>query len=174
MLKVRLSPYNPDWVNEYKKECKRLSELFGDLVIQFEHFGSTSIVNMKAKPVIDMLIIVKNIDKVDQLNPYIRELGYDIAGEWGIEGRRLLRKGGEDRTHHIHIYQEGNGEIDRHLIFRDYLRIHTKEAVKYSQFKEQLAMKYQDTNEYSKAKRSYVSELEQRALEWYKKEKGHL
>ncbi|WP_188736071.1 GrpB family protein [Oceanobacillus neutriphilus] len=172
-MKVRLSPYNPEWINEYKKECKRLKELFGELVIQFEHFGSTSIVNMKAKSVIDMMVIVKNIDKVDQFNSQLRKLGYDIAGEWGIEGRRLLRKGGEDRTHHIHIYQEGNREIDRHLIFRDYLRIHKDEAIKYSTYKEQLAMKYHDTKEYSKAKRSYVSELEQKALEWHKKEKEY-
>nr|WP_077601996.1 GrpB family protein [Oceanobacillus sojae] len=171
-MKVRLSLYNSEWVSEYNKECKRLNELFGDLVIQFEHFGSTSIVNMKAKPVIDMMVIVKDIDKVDQFNPRLKELGYDPAGEWGIEGRRLLRKGGEDRTHHIHIYQEGNREIDRHLILRNYLRIHTEEAMKYGALKEQLAMKYQDTKGYSQAKRSYVSELEQRALEWHKKEQG--
>lgn len=170
ILKVRLSPYNPEWVTAYQQECERLHQIFGDLIIDFEHFGSTSVVNMKAKPVIDMMVIVKNIEEVDTFNPYLKELDYDTAGEWGIKGRRLLRKGGENRTHHIHIYQEGNMEIDRHLIVRDYLRVHTEEAMKYSECKEQLAMKFQDTKEYSKAKRSYVSELEQRAMEWQKKE----
>ncbi|WP_040978932.1 GrpB family protein [Oceanobacillus jeddahense] len=169
-MKVRLSSYNSEWVTAYQQECERLHQIFGDLIIDFEHFGSTSVVNMKAKPVIDMMVIVKNIEEVDTFNLYLKELDYDTAGEWGIKGRRLLRKGGENRTHHIHIYQEGNMEIDRHLIVRDYLRVHTEEAMKYSECKEQLAMKFQDTKEYSKAKRSYVSELEQRAMEWHKKE----
>lgn len=102
-MKIRLSSYKESWKSLYQNECKNLEGILGDLIIQFEHFGSTSIEGMKAKPVIDMMVIVRDIQKVDQFNSLFINLGYEVAGEWGISGRRLLRKGGENRTHHIHI-----------------------------------------------------------------------
>lgn len=94
-------------------------------------------------------------------------LGYDAAGEWGIKDRRLFRKGGENRTHHIHVYQYNNPQIERHLIFRDYLRNRPDEAKRYSNLKAELALKYDDTVFYSKAKRIFVAEMEQRAFNWF-------
>lgn len=85
----------------------------------------------------------------------------------GYSGRRLLRKGGEDRTHHIHIYQEGHPEIYRHLAVRDYLLEHPEEVTAYSDLKTKLAQSYDETPEYRNAKRDYVVALEKRALEFY-------
>lgn len=84
----------------FDDEAQFLLGIFGDELIKFEHFGSTSVPGMKAKPVIDMMCLVKDIRKIDSFNEQMRLLGYDVAGEWGIQGRRLLRKGGENRTHH--------------------------------------------------------------------------
>ncbi len=139
----------------------------GDEIISFEHFGSTSIPGMKAKPVIDMMGIVKNIEKVDTYNEQMESLGYDVVGDWGIEGRRLFRKGGDNRTHHIHFYQFDNPQIERHLAFRDYLLAHPDEAKRYSQFKEELANKYYLARDYSPAKKAFVSQMERKALDWY-------
>ena len=100
----------------------------------------------------------------------MESFGYDVAGEWGIAGRRLFRKGGNNRTHHIHFYQFNNPEIERHLIFRDYLRSHPQEVAKYSRFKEELAQRYETTIEYSPAKKKFVSEMEQKALYWFSEE----
>jgi GrpB-like predicted nucleotidyltransferase (UPF0157 family) len=122
---------------------------------------------MKAKPVIDMMCIVKDIEKVDKLNEKMAKLGYDVAGEWGITGRRLYRKGGENRTHHIHFYQFDNPQIERHLIFRDYLRSHPEQVARYSRFKEDLAKSFEHTSEYSPAKKTFVKEMEQQALLWF-------
>jgi GrpB-like predicted nucleotidyltransferase (UPF0157 family) len=169
-MKVRLSEYSENWTVMYDKEAQFLKTIFGDEVIAFEHFGSTSVKGLKAKPVIDMMCIVKNIENVDVLNEKMATLGYDVAGEWGIEGRRLFRKGGENRTHHIHFYQFDNPQIERHLIFRDYLRSHPDEVERYSSFKEELSRRYENTSEYSPAKKSFVKEMEQRALEWFKRE----
>ena len=152
-MKVRLADYSEDWSQLFQAEADFLKTIFGDEIIRCEHFGSTSVKGMKAKPVIDMMCIVKNIEKVDLFNNQIDSLGYDIAGEWGIAGRRLFRKGGDNRTHHIHFYQFDNPEIERHLIFRDYLRSHPQEVAKYSRFKEELAQRYETTSEYSPAKK---------------------
>ncbi|MDQ0350376.1 GrpB-like predicted nucleotidyltransferase (UPF0157 family) [Alkalibacillus filiformis] len=167
-MKVRLADYNENWPKMFEAEAEYLETIFRDEVIRFEHFGSTSVKGMKAKPVIDMMCIVKNIEKIDSFNRHMDSLGYDVAGEWGIVGRRLFRKGGENRTHHIHFYQFDHPEIERHLVFRDYLRVHPQEANRYSRFKEDLAKCYDTTNGYSLAKKKFVSEMEQKALLWYK------
>lgn len=166
-MKVRLSDYNPKWKNSYKDECQRISEMISEEIVRFEHFGSTSVPGMKAKPVIDMMVLVKDIHQIDNYNPKFSAAGYDVAGEWGIPGRRLLRKGGEDRTHHIHIYQEGHPEIYRHLAVRDYLLEHPEEVTAYSDLKTKLTQSYDETPEYRNAKRDYVVALEKRALDYY-------
>ncbi|WP_174615933.1 GrpB family protein [Virgibacillus ihumii] len=166
-MKVRLSEYDENWVQMYDDEVQILKGIFGDNVIKFEHFGSTSVPGMKAKPVIDMMCLVKGIKKIDSFNDHMRSLGFDIAGEWGIQGRRLFRKGGETRTHHIHVYQYGNPQIERHLVLRDYLRTHPDEVERYRSLKEELAQRYDDTAFYSKAKKPFVKDLELRALNWF-------
>ena len=168
-MKIRLTEYNEHWKVMYEQEVVLLQTIFGPDNIRFEHFGSTSIPGMKAKPVIDMMCIVEEIDKVDSYNSRMELLGYEAAGEWGIEGRRLFRKGGEERTHHLHVYEKGNPHIDRHLILRDYLRTHPLEADAYRSYKEGLAARYDSTREYSAAKKDFVSAMEQRALAWFRK-----
>lgn len=117
-MKVRLTDFSENWSRMFHQEVQVLKTIFGDEIIKFEHFGSTSVPGLKAKPVIDMMCIVKDIDKVDAFNDKMDSLGYDVAGEWGISGRRLFRKGGENRTHHIHFYQVDNPQIERHLVFK--------------------------------------------------------
>ncbi|RHW42597.1 GrpB family protein [Neobacillus notoginsengisoli] len=167
-MDVRLSEFNEEWSAMYEEEALFLKAVFGDLILKLEHFGSTAVKGMVAKPVIDMMVIVLDIGKVDSFNEKMILYGYDAAGEWGIPGRRLFRKGGENRTHHIHFYEQGNLEIARHLIFRDHLRAHPEEAARYSSFKEQLAKQYHTTVQYSPAKKNFVSQMERRALEWHK------
>jgi GrpB-like predicted nucleotidyltransferase (UPF0157 family) len=168
-MKVRLTDFNENWALMFQNEVQILSEIFGKEIIRFEHFGSTSVKGLKAKPVIDMMCIVKDINKVDSFNEQMDSLGYDVAGDWGIEGRRLFRKGGENRTHHIHFYQFDNPQIERHLIFREYLRSHPEEVERYSRFKEELAKRFENTSEYSQAKKSFVRDMEQLAIRWFEK-----
>lgn len=168
-MKVRLTEFSDNWALMYQNEVEFLKTIFEDEIIKCEHFGSTAVRGMKAKPVIDMMCIVRNIEKINEFNEQMKKLGYDSAGEWGITGRRLFRKGGENRSHHIHFYQFDNPQIERHLIFRDYLRTHPSEAARYSKFKEQLAQRFDDTINYSQAKKVFVKEMEQKALDWYTK-----
>ncbi|MBM6619568.1 GrpB family protein [Bacillus suaedaesalsae] len=166
-MKVRLSEYSENWTLMFQEETEKLRNVFGDEIVTFEHFGSTSVPGLKAKPIIDMMCMVMDIERIDTFNDKMVSLGYDVAGEWGIEGRRLFRKGGENRTHHIHVYQSDHPQIKRHLIFRDYLRSHPEEVQLYSNFKEKLASQFENTSGYSPAKKAFVSEMEKQALEWY-------
>ncbi|NGZ77948.1 GrpB family protein [Saccharibacillus alkalitolerans] len=165
-MQVRLSTYDPDWVRRFEEEADFLRTVFGGEIVRFEHFGSTSVPGMKAKPVIDMMMLVRDIGSIDAYNEKMTALGYEAAGDWGIPGRRLFRKGGADRTHHIHVYEDNHPQIARHLVLRDYLRIHPDEAEAYSALKERLASEHAETSGYSPAKKAFVSELEKRALAW--------
>ncbi|WP_264740560.1 GrpB family protein [Cytobacillus firmus] len=166
-MKIRLTEFSDNWALMYRQEAQFLKTIFEDEIIKCEHFGSTAVRGMKAKPVIDMMCIVKDIEKIDEFNQEMKNLGYEAAGEWGIAGRRLFRKGGENRSHHLHFYQFDNPQIERHLVFRDYLRTYPSEAARYTIFKEGLAKRFDNTNEYSQAKKAIVKEMEQEALVWF-------
>jgi len=79
----------------FEDEVQFLRGVFGDQIIRFEHFGSTSVPGMKAKPVIDMMCLVKDIKKIDTYNEQMRLLGYDVAGEWGYRADDYFAKVGK-------------------------------------------------------------------------------
>jgi GrpB-like predicted nucleotidyltransferase (UPF0157 family) len=167
--KVEVVPYRNDWPAQFRAEAQALSAVFGGLLLSVHHFGSTSIPGLSAKPIIDMLIIVSDVQAVDALNDRLRALGYIAVGEYGIPGRRFFYKGSDElRSHHLHVYQSGNPHILRHLAFRDYLRAHPLSARAYAQLKERLAQQFpEDMERYIAGKDAFVKEQERRALDWF-------
>lgn len=170
-MRVIVSEYNEKWPIMYLEEARKLEELFGDELVEIHHFGSTSVPGLKAKPIIDIMPVVRDIEKVDSFNENMKELGYECLGEFGIKGRRYFRKGGDNRTHHVHVFQYDNREeIDRHLAVRNYLRKHHEEAREYGSLKESLAMAFpNDIEAYMDGKDKFVKELEKKALAGYYK-----
>jgi GrpB-like predicted nucleotidyltransferase (UPF0157 family) len=171
--KIEVVEYDEKWKKLFEEEASLLNDIFKDELVEIYHIGSTSVPGLKAKPVIDIMPVVKDIDKVDKYNKEMQKIGYEPKGEYGIEGRRFFMKGGENRTHHVHIFQQDNEEaIERHLALRDYLRAHRKEAEKYAEIKTKGAEKYpNDINGYCDYKDKFVKDLEKKALEWIKKSK---
>lgn len=131
MRQVRVVDYQSSWMRAFEAEAEQLRRLLGEELVSVHHIGSTSVPGLKAKPILDLMPVVKKIIQVDDLNPGMRELEYEPKGENGIPGRRFFMKGGDDRTHHIHVFQQGSPHVDRHLAFRDYLRSHPSEADRY-------------------------------------------
>ncbi len=81
-------------------------------LIEMYHIGSTSVKSIGfAKPIIDILIVVNNIELIDQYNKELELLGYEPRGENSISGRRFFLKGKENRTHHIPIFQVGKDSL---------------------------------------------------------------
>lgn len=169
-MRVVVTPYDPRWPAEFEAEAARLSKVFGPLACAIHHIGSTSVVGLPAKPVIDILLEVWDIHAVDAFNPAMAALGYEAMGEYGIPGRRYFRKGGVRRTHHVHAFQHDNrADIERHLAFRNYLRAHPADARRYAALKQELAARFpEDIEGYMDGKDALVKELERRALEWYR------
>ena len=104
-MRVIVTEYQPAWVEQFEEEAQALKQILKENCLKVEHIGSTSVPNLAAKPIIDFLVIVEEIEKVDLLQGEFERIGYEYMGEFGLSGRRYLRKGPIKRTHHVHIYQ---------------------------------------------------------------------
>jgi len=94
-------------------------------------------------------------------------IGYDPRGENGISGRRYFPKGKERRTHHVHVYQEGNENIRIHLYFKEYLINNPEDARSYGNLKIKLAKQFpNDIHKYQEGKEFFVNELVKKAINW--------
>ncbi|WP_028550269.1 GrpB family protein [Paenibacillus sp. UNC451MF] len=168
-MNVVVTEYNDKWKQMFLDESNKIKDIFVDELIDIHHIGSTSVPGLKAKPIIDIMPVVKDIENIDRFNEQMAELGYECMGEFGMKGRRYFRKGGDNRTHQVHIFQADNKEdVHRHLAMRDYLRTHLEEARQYGNLKESLAKQFpKDIEAYMNGKDAFVKELEKRALLWY-------
>lgn len=166
--RIIVLPYDAHWVDLFHQEAKTLAALLGQEMVAIHHIGSTAIPDMSAKPIIDILVEVRSLDAVDTLTPQFAAAGYLARGEHGIVGRRFFLKGTEEqRSHHIHIFQQHSPEIARHLVFRDYMIAHPGDATTYSRLKEELARRYpENAADYVAGKDAFVREMERRALAW--------
>ena len=161
--------YDPDWPSKYVRERDYITGILKDNCIAVYHIGSTSVPGLAAKPVIDIMAVVRSLEKADTVADRFSEMGYEYLGEFGITGRRYLRKGGDERTHQIHIFQADDwNNIGRHLAFRDYMRTHEKERNEYAKIKKDLAQEFPyDIDGYCDGKEKFVRETEKRALAQY-------
>lgn len=166
---IEVVNYDPTWPKQFQSEAEKVRPIFGDNVVEIHHIGSTAIPGMTAKPTIDMILEVNDINAVDQQNAEMEKLGYEAWGEYHLPGRRFFVKGTDKRTHHIHTFESGSEQIARHLYFRDYLIAHPKEAKKYAEIKKELAEKHRDNRRaYVTEKGPFVLEIERKAGEWAK------
>ena len=151
------------------RERDYITEILKDNCISIYHIGSTSVPGLAAKPIIDIMVVVRSLERVDTVAEKLSNIGYEYLGEFGIAGRRYLRKGGDERTHQIHIFQADDwNNIGRHLAFRDYMRTHERERNQYAKIKKDLAQKFPyDIDGYCNGKENFVREMENYALVQY-------
>lgn len=168
-MNITVVDYDPIWSESFLKEAAQLDDILGNDLLKVFHIGSTSVPGLKAKPIIDIMPVVHDIKEVDRFKPEFERIGYEVMGEFGIPGRRYMRKGGDNRTHQVHIFQYDNTfDILRHLTFRDYLSCHPEVCTAYGDLKSRLALQYpKDIDEYCIGKDSFVKQVEQDALQWY-------
>jgi GrpB-like predicted nucleotidyltransferase (UPF0157 family) len=167
MSKVwEITPWTNEWNHQYDTESKVLKNIFQTAMLEIHHVGSTSVPAIGyAKPIIDILIIVKNIENVDLYNEQMVGAGYRVRGENGIPNRRYFAKGDTLRTHHVHIYQVGDSKILTYLDFKAYLLEHPAEAKKYGQLK-LLILKTYPIDDYQKVKEKRMGYLVEEAIRW--------
>jgi GrpB-like predicted nucleotidyltransferase (UPF0157 family) len=167
---VVLEENSPHWADLFVTEIQLIQASLGQNVVATHHIGSTSIPAILAKPVIDILIELASLEEMDAATGKMETLGYEVMGEFGIEGRRFFRKFNSEgiRTHHIHAYLQGDDHIKRHLAFRDFLIAHPVKAREYSELKARLiSMPSISRQAYMDGKAPFIQATEAQAIEWY-------
>lgn len=161
---ITVVPYNPIWKTMFEEESVKVKEALGENCFTVHHIGSTSIPGLAAKPIVDMVPVVKDITQVDVASKKMEALGYENKGEFGIIFRRFFQKGNPIRTHNVHVFEEGNPEIERHFKFRDWMRAMPEDREAYARLKEELAKQYpHDPMGYGLGKESFVASINTKA-----------
>ena len=162
---VEIAEYDPAWPALFERERDMIAGALGDLMVAIEHVGSTAVPGLGAKPVIDIMIGVRNLTDGERCVGPLEGLGYEYKGEYGIPGRlyfRRLTKGG--RSHQIHMVEHESDFWERLLLFRDYLREHPGEARAYYELKVRLAAQFRTDREgYTEAKTEFIQAAQAKA-----------
>lgn len=169
MRRVLVVPYDPNWPTAFEQAATELRAAMGSRLVAVEHIGSTAVPGLCAKPIIDLLAIVDDLDALDSRSEAMRALGYEVLGEFGIPGRRYYRRDNRDgeRTHHVHAFRCDASAVLRHLAFRDYLRAHPEVARTYADLKRALAGAHpDDIHAYMDGKDGFIQRVEAEALRW--------
>ncbi|MBN1936131.1 MAG: GrpB family protein [Anaerolineae bacterium] len=164
---VRLVPYDPSWPRQFAEFAGWLEARLGaDLALRIEHYGSTAIPGMPAKPIIDVLVQVPSFAQarrwlVPCFNNELWEYWWYAEHITLIKRDRLMGR----RTHHVHVAPEGHRVWDG-LVFRDYLRAHPHEAAAYGALKSELAASLgQERERYTEAKTAFIRQVVAKAQE---------
>jgi GrpB-like predicted nucleotidyltransferase (UPF0157 family) len=170
MDEIEIVDYDSRWPVLFDEEAKRLRAILDpSLIVGLEHFGSTAVPALSAKPIIDILIAVRSLaDARTSFVETLQTLDYAYWAENPKQDRMFFVKGmppfGSGRSHHVHV-TEPDGEMWRRLAFRDYLRAHPEEARAYERLKRRLAAEHPtDRDAYTDAKSDYVEAVMRKAI----------
>lgn len=193
-------PYNPTWKEQFDFIKHDLTLHLQALNPQIEHIGSTSVEGLAAKPIIDIMIGVRNEEELNQVPALLAGKNYVYYPKYNvdmpyrrffvllkeapaalelpevIEVDDVIAEKMQDhnlRLAHIHVLPIASEHWTRHLAFRDYLRVHPAVKEEYQAIKEQLVQQqWQDGNDYNDGKDEFIQREEQKAIQWYKKNRN--
>ena len=158
---VEVVEHDPSWAARFEEERPQLAEIFDGRAVAIEHIGSTSVPGLCAKPIVDILVGLRELELSEAEIEAMEGLGYEYLGEFGVPGRLYFRKG-EPRTHHVHVVAHGDDHWKRHLAFRDALRSNPEERRRYDELKRRLAAEGHSREAYSELKTPFIREVEAR------------
>lgn len=162
---ILLKPYDDRWPALFKREKNRISKILKDRALMIEHIGSTSVPGLTAKPIIDILLVVEDAGKEELYVNDLCEHGYILRiKEPDFENHHMFK--GPDTDINLHVFSKGSKEIEKYLLFRNYLRHHADARQLYEDTKKELAKKtWKYVQNYADAKTDVVQKILKAAIE---------
>ncbi|EEF58240.1 GrpB family protein [Pedosphaera parvula] len=158
--KIIVEDYNPEWANHFEELKRRIWGAVSDVALSIEHVGSTSVVGLPAKPIIDIDIVISSHQQLAPVIERLRKLGYEHRGSLGIEGRDAFRAPEGAIKHNLYVCLQGCTALKNHLLLRDRLRQDAKARSQYGEPKKSLALKFADSiDDYVEGKTSFILSL---------------
>ena len=164
---LEIMDYREDYAKIYEKEKENLLKIYKDKISSIEHVGSTSIKNIKSKPIVDILV------QTDDLEDFIKFTESNVEGdiytvkkEPTLGGDYLIRKEEDGKVKaFIHVYKTGDMKGITSIMFRDYMNSHEDEKKHYEELKIELYKKYKnDRKQYTLGKDKYIKEIINKAI----------
>lgn len=166
-LPIKVLPYDLAWPRIFEKELARIQHALLLHIVAIHHIGSTSIPNMAAKPIIDILLVCDSIDHIQYIAVSLQHLGYHPIRRHIIPHFSFFTwRADKTIRYHVHIHERGSPQIQRHLAFRDYLIQHPVDAEQYALLKKQLAATVGDIEAYILGKDKFVQAIDAKAKRW--------
>ncbi len=156
--KVTLVPYDPRWASLFEQAAAEIREAVGDRILSIEHVGSTSVPGLAAKPILDILVGVSDLERARELVPELTSLGYEYRPDEDIPDRHFFRRRvGGHRTHHLSLAEPTSEHYRKTIAFRDALRVDPALAREYERLKLELARRFPtDRQTYIEGKTEFV------------------
>ena len=138
---VRCALYDPKWKEEFGRIKTMLMDCIGDLIIDIEHVGSTSVEGLTAKPIIDIDIVFDSYAVFPEIAERLKTIGFVHEGDLGIKGREAFKRNFEDEYMPYHLYAcpKDAEELLKHISFREYLKVNGCDREMYGNLKMELA-----------------------------------
>jgi GrpB-like predicted nucleotidyltransferase (UPF0157 family) len=162
-----LVEYDPAWESAFVAEKARLQEALGPLAKGIEHYGSTSVKGMRAKPILDILLGVYPLSDWGNCKLPLEGLGYDYAESAGVPGHYIFGRGRDstERTHLVHVVEFLGESWRTNLRFRDALRTDPALRAAYIAAKEQaIAAAPRGRGAYNERKGAFIEKQKYRLL----------
>jgi GrpB-like predicted nucleotidyltransferase (UPF0157 family) len=158
-----IADYDPLWPVLFAREAERIRSVLGSLALRIEHVGSTSVPELAAKPIVDLLLVVADSSEEEAYAPALGEAGYVMrVRERDWYEHRMFK--GPDTDINLHVFSSGCPEVERMLIFRDWLRSNAAERDLYARTKVNLAQKdWKYVQNYADIKNVIIKEIIARA-----------
>lgn len=158
--------YDPTWSSTYDAWRTNLRRELGDVALRIDHVGSTSVVGLAAKPIVDIQVSVAGLEDEDRYAPDLEQVGLQLRSR--DELHRYFRPfPGEPRQVHVHVCGTGSAWEREHLLFRDYLRTHEEARRSYAETKRAAAMVWVDDGwGYTDAKSEIILDILESAEDW--------
>ncbi len=157
---VNLIPHQKAWVEEAQSMIRALHLLFGEDALDIQHIGSTAVSTIKAKPIIDLAMKVKNFEPIKAKIEALENLGFIYYPHVDLPNAMYFNRrvnNGSVSTHHLHVFHEASQEWKNHLYFRDALREDKALALAYDTLKDKLQNKYRfDRPNYTEKKAEFI------------------
>jgi GrpB-like predicted nucleotidyltransferase (UPF0157 family) len=165
---VHLRPYDPGWPDQFELEGEVLAGALGPRVVGgVHHVGSTAVPGLAAKPIIDIMVGVRDVDSSRPCIDLLAEFDYRYAPYRQDVMHWFCKPNPAHRTHHLHLVPNGSQRFTDVLAFRDYLRTHPEAVRKYETLKRQLAGQHaHDRNAYTDGKSAMVAAITADARRW--------
>lgn len=156
-----IQEYQKSWVEDFNDISKVIQEALIGLKVSIEHIGSTAIPNLAAKPIIDIDVVYDKKTDFDSIKRRLELIGYNHNGNQGIPNRDVFKRHKKSDkyavldaiVHHLYVCPTLSEELQKHILFRDYLIAHEKARIQYQNLKFAIAEEaHQDRKKYAELK----------------------